>query len=93
MYPKVEKCIRFTACSLEESEKLGIYCQDGKFYFESIRKIEKIKIDNKDIESSQLTNSTICILFTFKLFTYFNQNEQRLKRFRKTLSKTFIWRM
>ncbi len=70
MYPKVEKCIRFTACSLEESEKLGIYCQDGKFYFESIRKIEKIKIDNKDIESSQLTNSTICILFTFKLFTY-----------------------
>ena len=70
MYPKVEKFIRFTACSVEESDILGIYCQDGKFYFESVRKIKKIKIDNKDIEAPQLANTNVCILFTFKLFTY-----------------------
>ena len=77
MYPKVEKFIRFTACSIEESDILGIYCQDGKFYFESVRKIKKIKIDNKDIEASQLANTNVCILFTFKLFTYLYNPETK----------------
>ena len=70
MYPKVEKYIRYKACSLEESDILGIYCQDGKFYFESIRKIEQTKIDNKDLIVQQSNESNIYILFTFKLFTY-----------------------
>ena len=70
MYPKVEKYFRYEACSLEDSDVLGIFCQDGKFYFESIKKFEITKIENKDLELPQLKDSNICYLFTFKLFTY-----------------------
>ena len=70
MYPKVEKLFSYVDCSLEDSTILGIFCQDGQFYFESIKKMEIEKIKNKDLELPQLTGSNICILFTFKLFTY-----------------------
>lgn len=70
MYPKVEKSIRCSECSLEESDILGIYCQDGNFYFESFKKIEKTKIENKDLELPHLKDISVYILFTFKLFTY-----------------------
>lgn len=70
MYPKVEKSIRCAECALEEADILGIYCQDGNFYFESFKKIEKTKIDNKDLEIPHLKDINIYILFTFKLFTY-----------------------
>ena len=70
MYPKVEKLIRYESCFLEESDVLGIFCQDGKFYFEAIKKIQVTKINNKDIEHPQLKTSKVLMLFTFKLFTY-----------------------
>ena len=70
MFPKIEKLFRYKHCSLEESDILGIYCQDGKFYFENIRKIQITQIDNKDIELQKFKSSKIFILFTFKLFTY-----------------------
>ena len=70
MYPKIEKFFRYEDCSIEDCDILGIYCQDGQFYFESLKKIEIEKIDNKDLELPQLSESRICLLFTFKLFTY-----------------------
>ena len=77
MYPKVEKLFRYEDCSLEESDILGIFCQDGKFYFESIKRVEIEKIENKDLELPQLKGSKICILFTFKLFTYIYNSETK----------------
>ena len=77
MYPKVEKAFRFVPCQLEESDILGIFCQDGKFYFESIKKFSVSKINNKDLELPQLINNNLCILFTFKLFTYIYNPETR----------------
>ena len=77
LYPKVEKLFRYEDCSLEESDILGIFCQDGKFYFESIKRVEIEKIENKDLELPQLKGSKICILFTFKLFTYIYNSETK----------------
>ena len=77
MYPKVEKLFRYESCLLEESDILGIFCQDGKFYFENIKKIQVTKIDNKDIELSQIKSSYVIMLFTFKLFTYLYNPESK----------------
>ena len=77
MYPKVEKLFRYEMCSLEDSDILGIFCQDGKFYFESIKRVEKTIINNKDLEVPQLKETKIGILFTFKLFTYIYNHETK----------------
>ena len=77
MYPKIEKLFRYEACPLEEASIFGIFCQDGQFYFESIKKMEIEKINNMDLELPQLIDSNICILFTFKLFTYIYNPEAK----------------
>lgn len=77
IWPKVEKLFRYEDSSLEDSDILGIWCQDGNFYFEKIQKFEVSKMLNKDIELHQLKNSKICILFTFKLFSYIYNPETK----------------
>jgi hypothetical protein len=68
--PKLEKIMKYVECTLEEAELLGIYCQDGKFYFIELKKIVLPNVNNPDVLTSQLNYSRKCFLFTFKLFTY-----------------------
>jgi cation-transporting ATPase 13A3/4/5 len=69
-YPVLEKNIRYIECSLEECQKLFIYCLDGKCYFTDIVKCALPKIKNPDILLPEINYSLELILFKFKLFTY-----------------------
>ena len=66
---KVIKVMRYVECPLEEATLLGIYCTDGYFYFEELKKEVLPVVDNPDIFVSK-DNSLDSYLFTFKLFTY-----------------------
>ena len=68
--PQFEKIMKYVECTLEEADLLGIYCQDGQFYFIELKKIVLPNVDNPDVLTSQLNYSRNCFLFTFKLFTY-----------------------
>ena len=68
--PKFEKIMKYDECTLEEADLLGIYCQDGNFYFIELKKIILPNVNNPDVLTSQLNYSRKCFLFTFKLFTY-----------------------
>ena len=67
---KLVKFMKYEECTLEEAEILGIYCCDGNFYFEEIKKITLPNIANSFIKTSQLNFARKCYLFTFKLFNY-----------------------
>ena len=68
-YAPIIKFMRYVECPLEEASILGIYCEDGKFYFEELKKEALPIVDNPDIFMTK-SNSMITYLFTFKLFTY-----------------------
>ena len=64
------KFMKYDECTIEEAEILGIYCNDGDFYFIELKKLDLPNVDNPDILTSQSNFATRCYLFTFKLFTY-----------------------
>ena len=68
-YTPVIKFMRYKECPLEQATILGIYCCDGHFYFEELKKEILPNVDNLNILISQ-TKQHINYLFTFKLFTY-----------------------
>ena len=70
------KCNEYT---LDEAELLGIYCNDGQFYFIELKKIDLPKVENPDVLTSKSNSSKRCFLFTFKLFSYiYNPNTKVL---------------
>ena len=87
--PKLEKIMKYVECTLEEAELLGIYCQDGKFYFIELKKIVLPNVNNPDVLTSQLNYSRRCFLFTFKLFTYiFNPSTSSFNSVKYTIFHT-----
>jgi hypothetical protein len=87
--PEFEKFMKYVECTLEEAELLGIYCQDGKFYFIELKKIVLPNVNNPDVLTSQLNYSRKCFLFTFKLFTYiFNPSTNSFNSVKYTIYHT-----
>ena len=68
-FPLLVKVMRYNECNLQYADLLGIYCCDGHFYFEELRKEVLPHIDNPDVFLSQVKYD-MNYLFTFKLFTY-----------------------
>ena len=68
-YAPIIKFMRYQECNLAQATILGIYCNDGHFYFEELKKVVLPNIDNPDVFISQ-KKSPLNYLFTFKLFTY-----------------------
>jgi len=80
------KKITYTQESLNQAEKLGIYCNDGKFYIIKLIKKKMPDIKNKNIKLSFLDNSTYSYIFTFKLFTYiYNPFERQFTSYKFSL--------
>jgi len=76
-FNKLVKVMKYDECTLDEAELVGVYCNDGEFYFIELKKIDLPKVDNPDVISSQNNSSKRCYLFTFKLFTYiYNPNSK-----------------
>ena len=74
---------------MDEAELLGIYCNDGEFYFVELRKIDLPKVDNPDVISSQSNSSRKCFLFTFKLFSYiYNPNTKAFNSIKYSIYHT-----
>lgn len=74
-FNKLVKVMKYSECTLEEAELVGVYCKDGEFYFVELKKIDLPDVTNPDVLTSQANSSRMCFLFTFKLFTYiFNPN-------------------
>ena len=74
-FNKLVKVMKYDECTLDEAKLVGVYCNDGEFYFIELKKIDLPKVDNPDVISSQNNSSKRCYLFTFKLFTYiYNPN-------------------
>ena len=72
---KIVKFMKYVECTIDEAEILGIYCNDGDFYFIELKKLDLPNVDNPDVIISQSNFSKKCYLFTFKLFTYvYNPN-------------------
>ena len=69
-YTPMIKVMRYSECSLQQATLLGIYCNDGKFYFEELKKEELPPIENPDVFITQTQSFKVSYLFTFKLFTY-----------------------
>ena len=74
-FNKLVKVMKYDECSIDEAEIVGVYCNDGEFYFIELKKIDLPQVDNPDVLTSQSNSSKRCYLFTFKLFTYiYNPN-------------------
>ena len=74
-FNKLVKVMKYDECTLDETELIGVYCNDGEFYFIELKKIDLPKVDNPDVITSQNNSSKRYFLFTFKLFTYiYNPN-------------------
>ena len=74
-FNKLVKVMKYDECTIDEAELVGVYCNDGQFYFVELKKIDLPKVDNPDVLTSQSNSSKRCYLFTFKLFTYiYNPN-------------------
>ena len=72
---KIVKIMKYEECTIEEAEILGIYCNDGDFYFIELKKIDLPNVDNPDVLTFKSTMKAKSYLFTFKLFTYiYNPN-------------------
>ena len=74
-FNKLVKVMKYNECTLDEADLVGIYCNDGEFYFIELKKIDLPNVKNPDVITSQSNSSRTCYLFTFKLFTYiYNPN-------------------
>ena len=74
-FNRLVKIMKYVECALDEADLVGIYCNDGEFYFIELKKIDLPYIQNPDVILSQNNVSRKCFLFTFKLFTYvYNPN-------------------
>ena len=74
-FNKLVKEIKYTECSIEEADSVGIYCNDGQFYIIELKTINLPKVDNSDVLIFESNSSKKFYLFTFKLFSYiYNPN-------------------
>ena len=81
------KKITYTQVSLNEADKLGIYCNDGQFYITQLKKEKIPQINNKNIQLSFLESSIYSYIFTFKLFTYiYNPLEHQFTNYKFSLN-------
>ena len=88
-FNKLVKVMKYDECTIDDAELLGIYCNDGEFYFIELKKIYLPKIDNPDILTSQSNSSKRCYLFSFKLFTYiYNPNTNYFNSIKYTIYHT-----
>ena len=89
IFPKLEKYICYEETSLENCQRLFIYCTDGKFYFTDINKCTLPKISNPDILLPEINYSLELILFKFKLFTYiFNSKTNKFDSLKFQIYRT-----
>ena len=87
--PTFEKAIRYQECPLDKSERLFIFCTDGKCYFTDINKCILPTIKNPDILLPEINYSLELILFKFKLFTYiFNTKTNQFDALKFELFRT-----
>ena len=85
-FPKWRKIV-YTQVSLNESNLLGIYCNDGKLYIIELKKEKIPEIKNPNIQLNILKNATNMYIFTFKLFTYiYNPYEKKFTNFKFSLN-------
>ncbi len=85
-FPKWRKII-YTQVSLNQSNLLGIYCNDGKLYIIELKKEKIPEIKNPNIQLDFLKNSSNIYIFTFKLFTYiYNPYEHKFTSFKFSLN-------
>ena len=88
-FNKLVKVMKYDECTLDEAELVGVYCNDGEFYFIELKKIDLPKVDNPDVISSQNNSSKRCFLFTFKLFTYiYNPNTKGFNSIKYNIYRT-----
>ena len=88
-FNKLVKIMIYSECTIDEAEIVGIYCNDGEFYFIELQKIDLPKISNPDVLTSESNFGRICYLFTFKLFTYiFNPNTKKFNSIKYTIFHT-----
>ena len=93
IFPNFKKLICYDDCSLKEGERLYIICEDGKYYFEEIKKCGLPKINNQDLIIPQLEDNSELIMFKFKLFSYiynFSTNQFDSLRFEMNQTKQYI---
>ena len=85
-FNKLVKVMKYSECKIDEAEIVGIYCNDGEFYFIELKKIDLPKITNPDVLTSQSNYDRKCYLFTFKLFTYiFNPTTNKFNSIKYTI--------
>ena len=83
------KVMKFSECTIDEAEIVGIYCNDGEFYFIELQKIDLPQVTNPDVLTSQSNFGRRCYLFTFKLFTYiYNPNNKKFNSIKYTIYHT-----
>ena len=88
-FNRLVKVMKYDECTLDEAELLGIYCNDGQFYFVELKKIDLPKVDNPDVLTSQSNSSKRCFLFTFKLFNYiYNPNTKSFNSIKYSIYHT-----
>jgi cation-transporting ATPase 13A3/4/5 len=93
IFPNFKHLICYDDCSLKEGERLYIICEDGKYYFEEIKKCALPKINNQDLIIPQLEDNSELIMFKFKLFSYiynFSTNQFDSLRFEMNQTKQYI---
>ena len=52
-FNKFVKLIKYDECTIDETELIGVYFNDGEFDFIEFKKIDLPKVDNPDVISSQ----------------------------------------
>ena len=88
-FNRLVKIMKYVECTLDEADLVGIYCNDGEFYFIDLKKIDLPYIQNPDVIISQNNSSRRCFLFTFKLFTYvYNPNTNSFNSIKYTIYHT-----
>ena len=58
-FNKLVKVMKYSECTLEEAEIVGVYCKDGEFYFVELKKIDLPDVDNPDVLTSQANSSRL----------------------------------
>ena len=48
-FNRLVKVMKYSECTIEEAESVGIYCNDGKFYIIELKSIDLPKVDNPDV--------------------------------------------
>ena len=60
---RLKKFILYSECTLDQCEILGIYCSDGDFYFNDIKKINLPPVSNPNVVAPQIGSGSECFLF------------------------------